>query len=47
MSYFSVENSNSYIFAALNFKKAKDDCIEKFAELSVKVQSGVCYFDIS
>jgi hypothetical protein len=35
------------IFAAINFKKLKDDYIGKFPDISEKVQSGVSYFNIS
>jgi hypothetical protein len=32
------------LFAAMNFKKIKDDYREKFAKISEKVQSRVAYF---
>jgi hypothetical protein len=35
------------IFAAINFKKLKDDYSGKFAAISEKVQSGFSYFNIS
>jgi hypothetical protein len=44
--YFLAGNSKSYRinFAAMNFRKIKDDYNENFAEILEKVQSGVSYF---